>query len=152
LAKSFSSHTQRHLRTRALIGRACLGLCLHYFASDSLYSTFVLFFRISFATLSCYINWTLSVLNKALRNIPEVLLTMVNENYLKKVRDKIVQQHEPYIKRCVFILDGSLYQLELDTSAQYQYYDSSLYLDYNKWKEKQYKKSLYIFCFDRTIA
>jgi hypothetical protein len=60
--RSFSSHTQGHLRTRVFIGRACLGLCLHYFASDSLYSTFALFFGINLATLSRYINWTLSVI------------------------------------------------------------------------------------------
>jgi hypothetical protein len=54
--RSFSSHTQRHLQIKTLIGRACLGLCLHYFASNSLYSTFALFFGINLATLSCYIN------------------------------------------------------------------------------------------------
>jgi hypothetical protein len=107
--RSFFSHIQGHFRTRALIGQACLGLYLYYFASNSLYSTFVLFFGINLATLSRYINWTLSVLNKALRNIPEVLLIMVNENYLEKVSNKIIQQYRPYMKRCVFVLDGSLY-------------------------------------------
>jgi hypothetical protein len=55
---------------------------LHYFASDSLYSIFALFFGISLAMLSCYINWTLSILNKTLKNIPEASLIMVN---VKKV-------------------------------------------------------------------
>jgi hypothetical protein len=72
------------LQTRALTGQAYLGLCLYYFASDLLYSTFILFSGISLATLSHYINWTLSVLNKALKNISKALLTMVNENYLEK--------------------------------------------------------------------
>jgi hypothetical protein len=94
----------------------------------------------------------LSVLNKALKNISEVLLIMVNENYLEKVSDKIVQQHGLFLKKCVFVFDGSLHQLELDTSVQYQYYDSFPHLNYNEWKEKQCKKGLYIFYFDRTIT
>jgi hypothetical protein len=69
-----------------------------------------------FLGLSCYINWTLNVLNKALKNISEALLIIVNENYLEKVSDKIIQQHGPYMKGCVFVLDGSLYQLELDAN------------------------------------
>jgi hypothetical protein len=52
-------------------------------------------------------------LNKALKNIPEALLTMVNKNYLEKVSNKIVQQHGPNMKGCVFVLDDSLHQLEL---------------------------------------
>jgi hypothetical protein len=42
---------------------------------------------------------------------------MVNENYLEKVSNKIIQQYKPYMKGCVFVLDGSLHQLEFDASA-----------------------------------
>jgi hypothetical protein len=88
--KSFFSHTQGHLQTKALTIQAYLGLYLYYFVSDLLYSIFTLFFGISLATLSCYINWTLNVLNKALRNISKVLLIIVNKNYLEKISNKIV--------------------------------------------------------------
>jgi hypothetical protein len=87
-----------------------------------------------------------------LRNILEASLTLTNVDYLTKVSDKIVNLHGTCMKRCAFVLDGNLHQLELDKTAQNNYYNPVPHLNYNEWKEKQCKKGLYIFCFDRTVT
>jgi hypothetical protein len=95
------------LNTKALNGRACLGLCLHYFANGSLYSTLTLFVGISLVTLSRYINWYLLIINKILQNILETFLTLTNIDYLTKGSDKIVNLHSAYMKGCAFVFDRS---------------------------------------------
>jgi hypothetical protein len=87
-----------------------------------------------------------------LQNILKTSLTLTNIDYLTKVNDKIVNLHSTYIKGCAFVLDGSLHQLELDKIAQNNYYNPVPHPNNNEWKEKQCKKDLYVFCFDRTVA
>jgi hypothetical protein len=135
------------LNTRALNGRACLRLCLHYFASGSLYSTLALFAEISLATLSHYINWCLLIINKILRNISETSLTLTNVDYLTKVSDKIINLHSAYMKGCAFILNKSLHQLKLDKITQNNFYNLVPHPNFYEWKEKQCKKGLYVFLF-----
>jgi hypothetical protein len=64
-------------------------------------------------------------------------LTLTNIDYLTKVSDKIINLHGAYMKGYAFVLDGSLHQLELDKTAQHNYYNPVPYPNKKKWKEKQ---------------
>jgi hypothetical protein len=75
-----------------------------------------------------------------------------NEEYWLKISNISKAIHRNAMERCVIVINRCLHTLERDEEVQRNFFDNEVYYDYNKWKSKYCKKSLYFFSLDRSIV
>ena len=140
-----------HLSKRKLNAAATLGLTLRFLTAGVQYADFCLLTSSGKSGPSRYLRFGVLCLLKALRSLPQAVVEMPSEAYLRELGDRM-SEHGEVMRGACFTTDGSLHESEKDEAATSNFFEQESHPDYNGWKMLYSKKGLYVFCFDGTIS
>jgi hypothetical protein len=81
-----------------------------------------LFNSTPFLTMSHHLSFALDCLYKTMILIKEKMLQPSSNIYLKNIGEKIRQTYSNIFYKCVIVIDGSIYTLEKDVTANSNFF------------------------------
>jgi hypothetical protein len=148
----FKREITARLTRRKLSGRATLVLVLHWLSHVNDLTALAMMTGVCAATISSYVRFGMLVLDEALQQVPEAVLSASKE-HLTELGRLCGETYGEVMSGCCIVTDGSLHALERDAAAQWAYLDYDHdHIDYNGWKSCYCKKGLYFFSLDGCVV